>query len=170
MSDDTKIKEGQNLLSEAFLWKSRSAKATGKFNELKKQLTSFFKQNPGIKELVIEDNTSSNGEVITAKLSERVSSLVYDPEALRSTLTKDQFNEVVQKTYIITDIDKMVTLLKNAGVKPSDFKSLIHVEETPIKAAIQQLFSVGDITVDQLKGTYTATISQSVAINSKKKG
>ena len=168
MSDDI-IEKGQHLLSEAFLWKTRAAKANDKFNSLKRKLASFFKENPDIGELTLEGNSSSEGSVITAKISERVSSLTYDVDALRQSLSKEQFNEVVQKSYYITDIDKMVSLLKDAGVKPADFKALIQVEETPIKSAIQQLFSVGDITAQQLKGTYSATISQTVLISCKEK-
>ena len=169
MSDGTKTEYGRQLLSEAVLWKSRAEKSRDKFDECKRALATFFKNNRDIESLTL-DSYDASGSVVTAKLSERVSSLNYNVDALRNALSKDQFNEVVHKTYVITDIDKMVSLLKNAGVSPSEFKQLIHVEEQPDKAAIQQLFSLGDITVDQLKGTYSAVISQSVNIKIKEKG
>lgn len=166
MSENARIREGKKLLSEAYLWKTRSEKAKLKFDDCRSRLASFFRENRDVETLEVDDETLDNG-VIVAKLSERISSLNYDVDALRASLGKEQFNEVVHKTYQVVDIDKLVSLLKNAGVSPSEFKQIIHIAETPDKAAIQQLFALGDITTEQLKGTYSATISQSVNISKK---
>lgn len=167
MLDNSQVASAKELLKEAFKWKQRQEQATSKFNELKRKLGEILGSDSNVKELSVDDFI--DGSVITAKISERVTSLKYNADSLKKSLSPEQFNEVVQKTYVITDIDKMVSLLKNAGVKPSEFKSLLHVEVEPMKSAIQQLYSVGDITAEQLKGCYTATISKSVLINCKNK-
>ena len=54
--------------------------------------------------------------------------------------------------------------MKDAGVKASDFKSLIEVDIKPNKQMIKMLYDAGEISMKQLNGTYKATISKSIKI------
>lgn len=165
MDNITTKKELNEALREALLWKERSDKATKKYNEIRQSIALYMESN-NMQEVVDE---AFEGGSIKAKLVERVTSLKYDTEAMKERFDKEVYNEVVDKTYTIVDIDSLIKLLKKAGVKPSEFKTLIHVDETANKQRIQQLFSVGDITNEQLKGTFTATISKSIQITQEKR-
>jgi predicted transcriptional regulator len=61
-------------------------------------------------------------------------------------------------------------MLKAAGVDAKEFKKYIGVETSVNSSALQQLYSVGDITKQQLKGCYTAKIVKSIRISERKGG
>ena len=60
--------------------------------------------------------------------------------------------------------DNMIKLVRDAGVKAKDFKSLIEAKITPDGQAIKRLYDAGEITMKQLKCAYKATISKSIKI------
>ena len=161
--------EARQKILDAFKLKERIDAATKRYNGMRKELGDYIEENR-IDELstgVIEDKEFT-GVILTAKISERVSSLVYDTDKLKERLDKETYNEVVDKTYTINDIDALISLLKSAGISPSTFKKLITVTEVADKARIQQLFSVGELSFDQIQGCYSATISKSVNITKSK--
>ena len=58
----------------------------------------------------------------------------------------------------------MIEMVKDAGVKAKDFKALIEADVKVDTQAIKRLYDVGEITMKQLQGTYTAKISKSIKI------
>lgn len=161
--------EARQTLVNAFKLKEKIDKATKRYNGMRQELGAYI-ESEHLDELstgVLEDHEFT-GVILTAKVSERVSSLVYDTDKLKEQLDKETFNEIVDKTYTINDIEALISLLKNAGVSPQDFKKLITVTEVANKARIQQLFAVGELSFEQLQGCYSATISKSVNISQSK--
>ena len=75
------------------------------------------------------------------------------------------FIEVTNRSYQIKDIDAMIKLMRDAGVRARDFKALIEAKITPDTQAIKRLYDAGEITMKQLKGTFKATISKSIKIS-----
>lgn len=66
-------------------------------------------------------------------------------------------NKIVTKNYIVQDMQGLIQLLKSYGVKPKEFKSFIKVEKEVNKQALENFYSLGVVTLDDLNGCY-ATI------------
>lgn len=133
-----------------------------KVDENKKQIQKFFDEND-IKSMEVPIGEESSSIKLVCKKSERAT-IKYDVEQLKKKLDSDLFLEVTTRTYTIKDINKMINLVKSAGVKSRDFKELIDVKVTANNQEIKRLYDVGEITMKQLKGAYTATISKSIKI------
>lgn len=125
----------------------------------KKKIQKHFDQT-GTKEMIVEGVA---GASLICKKSERCT-IKYDVDKLKERFDDDVFIEMTKRSYTIKDINKMVSLMKDSGVKAKDFKSLLDVSISPNNAAIKQLYDVGEITMDQLKGTFEAKISKTIKI------
>lgn len=132
----------------------------------KAKIQDYFDKHD-IKELEVEPDEMNGGPSLIAKKSERVT-IEYLVDKLKESLSKDIFNEVVLKDYRITDINGLIALLKKAGIKPDEFKQYIDVTTTPNNEALKQLYAVGDITKEDLKGCYNAKIVKSISIKERK--
>lgn len=91
----------------------------------------------------------------------------YYAEKLKKQLGKEKSNEIMDKQYIINDIDSLVKLLKNSGVDAKKFKKYLIINEQVNKEKIRKLFEVGDVTKEDLKGCYEAKLSVSVQLKKK---
>ncbi|MCX7924117.1 MAG: hypothetical protein N3B21_19225 [Clostridia bacterium] len=135
----------------------------------KKIQEEFDKQD--LKEFVVEpegpNNKKRTGVTLIAKKVERVT-INYLLDKLQAKLDKEIFNEIVNKTYMINDMNGLIELLKKAGVSPGEFKKFIDVSTSVNKDAIKQLYSVGDIKKSDLEGCYEATIVKSISIKERK--
>ncbi len=88
----------------------------------------------------------------------------YDVNKLKKQLDDELFVEATSREYKIKDINAMIGLMKEAGVKAKDFKALIDVEVKPNNQNIKMLYDAGEISMRQLKGTYKATITKTIKI------
>lgn len=91
--------------------------------------------------------------------SVRRKSIAWDAKKLKDALSKKVFSKIVHKTYTVNDMDGLVKYLKSCGVDPKKFKSFIDVETQVDSKEIDKLYSVGDITKDQISGCYTVEMS-----------
>lgn len=138
-------------------------------DEKKASLDKYFDETK-TKSLTAETQSSHGTLVkVCAKKQERAT-VQYDVDKLKKVLDNELFLEITKRTYTIKDIDKMVAMLKAAGVKPSEFKSLINVDIKPQNDKIKFLYDNKEITMDQLKGCFTVKISNSIRINEVKEG
>lgn len=80
--------------------------------------------------------------------------IIYDAEKIEEKFDKEFCNEVINKTYIVNNIDGLVKLLKQNNVNPNQFKKFIEVEKTVSKEKLEQLFEIGDLSLEQLAGCY----------------
>ena len=137
--------------------------------DLWKKLKKPFKKVKGRKtsldELVsiVKENSLENETNVVCKKSERAT-IKYDVDKLKEKLDDELFIEVTKRSYIIKDIDAMIKLMKDAGVRARDFKALIEAKITPDTQAIKRLYDAGELNMKMLKGTYQATISKSIKI------
>lgn len=120
-------------------------------------------------EIEVEPEDRNSGKTLIAKKTERAT-INYFADKLKENLDKEVCNEVIDKTYTVNDIVGMIALVKAAGVKPDEFKKFLNITAAVNKEKLKQLYSVGDITKEDIKGCYEATIVKSISIKYKKEG
>lgn len=130
-----------------------------KADENKKKIQAYFDEK-GLKVLEFE---TSNGKIKTKK-SERAT-IKYDVDKLKERLEPDLYSEVVTKSYKVNDINSMIKLVKSAGVNAGEFKALLNIEIKPNVQRLKDLYDIKELTLKDLKGCYTATISKSIKIS-----
>lgn len=79
----------------------------------------------------------------------------YLPDKLEERLGKETCREFIDREYIINDIDGLIKLLKDAGVKPKEFKKFIEVRKTVDREKIDKLSDLGDIKIEDIGGCYS---------------
>ena len=156
-----------NLILETAELEEQAGKLLLKIDENKKKIQKFFDEHD-IKEMEVPIGGSENLRIICKK-SERAT-IKYDVEKLKQKLDDEIFIEVTKRVYEITDINEMIKLCKDAGVRARDFKDLINSKISVDGQAIKRLYDAGEITMKQLKGTYSATISKSIKITEEAGG
>ena len=130
-----------------------------KIDANKAKIQGYFDENNS-KEIRVP---VADGLVLVCKKHERVN-LSYDVQKLKQKVDSEIFLEITKRSYVITDIDKMIELVKDAGVSAKEFKALIEAVVNVDSQAVKRLYEAGEITMKQLKGTYTAKISKSIKI------
>lgn len=153
-----------NLILDTFELEAQAGKLLLQIDENKKQIQKFFDEKNINKMEVVVSETETNVTKIVCKKSERAT-VKYDVDKLKEKLDDEMFLEVTNRSYIITDINAMIKLMKDAGVKAKDFKALIEAKITPNSQAIKMLYDAGELTMKQLKDTFKATISKSIKIS-----
>ena len=153
-----------NLILETLELEEQTGKLLLQIDENKKKIQQYFDEN-GIKQMEVPvSETSKRKTVVVCKKTERAT-VKYDVDKLKEKLDDEMFIEVTNRSYQITDIDAMIKLMRDAGVRARDFKALIEAKITPDTQAIKRLYDAGEITMKQLKGTFKATISKSIKIS-----
>jgi len=78
-------------------------------------------------------------------------------DKLEEKFSKENCLDFIDKEYSINDLDGLIKLLKNAGVKPNEFKKFINVKKTANKDKLEQMNNLGEIKKEDLVGCYTVT-------------
>ena len=152
-----------NLILETLELEEQAGKLLIQIDENKKKIQQYFDEN-GIKEMRVPvSETDTKQTNVICKRQERAT-IKYDVEKLKERLDDELFIEVTNRSYTIKDINAMISMLKEAGVRAKDFKALIETKIVANGQAIKRLYDAGEITMKQLKGTYTATISKAIKI------
>lgn len=149
----------KKVIEETLSLEEQVGKMLLQVDENKKKIQSYFDEN-GLK--VLEVHTTN--KKLIAKKHERAT-IKYDVEKLRGRLDKDVFNEVTKRTYTISDIDGLIKLIRSAGISASEFKSYINVDVKADTQRLKELYEVKEVTLKDLKGCYTATISKNIKIS-----
>lgn len=158
-----------NLILSTLELEEEAGRILLQIDENKKKIQGYFDEN-GLKQVEVPVVDSENGSVkVICTKSERVT-MKYDVDKLKGRVDDDIFIEVTNRSYIIKDINKMIQLLKDAGVRARAFKELIETKITVDNQAVKRLYDAGEITMKQLKGTYTATISKTIKIKEESGG
>lgn len=87
--------------------------------------------------------------------------IVWDAEKLEKKLDYDVAKMVIEKKYVIDDIDGLISYLKSCGVKPNIFKSFIRVERTINSSEFDRLDKLGVITKEDIEGCYNIVKNKS---------
>jgi hypothetical protein len=134
-----------------------------------KQIQAYFDENK-IKEMEVYSDVSDKSKgfpMLRAIKVERLN-ITYSVDKLKETLDKEKFNEAIIRDYYVSDIDKLKDMFKEAGLSPKEFRECVKYVETPNKAAIQQMYDMGEITVKDIKKCATYTLSKYIQIKEKK--
>lgn len=156
----------KQLIKDIFSLEEQIAGLTSLLNRSKAAVQSYFDEHK-IPELEVEFERGKTSVTLVAKKTERAY-IDYHADKLKESLDKEIFNEIVVKTYVINNMEGLISLLKNAGIKPAEFKHFINTTEIVNKEKIKQLYAIGDITLESLKGCYTSKIVKSIQIKEKK--
>lgn len=76
-------------------------------------------------------------------------------DVLQQVLSKEIFNKICVKKYNIIDYEGLVKYLKTVGANPKVFKNFISCEKSMDDKALNQLSELGEITEEDLEGSYT---------------
>lgn len=153
-----------NLIIKTLELEEQAGKLLLEIDENKKKIQKYFDEK-GTKEIRIPVSESDTSKTtIVCKKTERAN-IKYDVEKLKQKLDNELFMEVTKRSYYITDIDAMIKLMKDNDVRARDFKALIDAKVTVDREALKQLYDAKEITMSDLKGTYSATISKSIKIS-----
>lgn len=160
-------KKQESLHDKIFeLWKLKQASKKAKLAEQEadksiKPIVSKFMEQEGYDAVYTSFYVSSyEGKVKkTAEKTVRLMRVVrrqvnFDADALEEKLGKDFCRNFIHRRYEITDWDGMVKLLKSYGIKPKEFLPFINVVKTVDTKALEQMEELGDITEDDIEGTY----------------
>lgn len=107
----------------------------------------------GIDKLVIDNEDLEGNELVVNKVQK--TSIVFDVNALENNLSKEMCKDVIDKSYTITDINRLIIYLKSCGVDPKVFKNFINVTKTVDEKKLDKLADLGLIRKEQLEGCYT---------------
>lgn len=107
----------------------------------------------GISKLVIDNDDLEGNELVVNKVQK--TSVIFDIDALENNLSKKMCKDVIDKSYTITDINRLIVYLKSCGVDPKVFKSFINVSKTVDEKKLDKLANLGLINKEQLEGCYT---------------
>lgn len=107
----------------------------------------------GVDKLVVEANDLDGEDLVVNKVQK--TSIDFDVDALENNLSKEMCKDVIDKSYTITDINRLIVYLKSCGVDPKIFKSFINVTKTVDEKKLDKLEDLGLISKEQLEGCYT---------------
>lgn len=142
---------------------------TKQYADNKLRIQKYFDKND-VKTINVElDDKIANGTSIVVTKTE-AAHIAYFMDVLKANLPKDTYDEIINKSYSINDIQGMISLVRKAGVDPVEFKKFIVTDTSINKERIKQLYDLGDITKDHLKNAYTAQIVKSIRITERKGG
>ena len=130
------------------------------FGELKKKLytsiSNFMYVNGFGSSVTFDQPNSTDGNVYKFKVTRKQSTrVVFNPDELEKAIPKYS-NKVINKKLLVNDMKGLIEYLKECGVDPGVFKSyILRVEKVVNTDQLDDLVDGGDITEEQLKGTYT---------------
>lgn len=89
----------------------------------------------------------------------------YDIPALKKKLDKELYDQIVDKKYVISDIEGLKKFINQPDTPFSfiDLKPFISVEKSVNKEQLSNLYEKGELSLDDLDGCYSAKVTKTVA-------
>ena len=111
------------------------------------------------------ERSASNDEC-TVYVQERTN-IDYDIDALKQTLTRDQYDSFVVTEHSIDDWKGFCSLLKKHGLTAQEVRPFISIVRKVDQQKLNQMYEHGAITIQDLHGCYTATVKKSIVLKLK---
>lgn len=80
--------------------------------------------------------------------------ITWDADKLEKKIGKDLAEQVIEKEYLVNNMEGLIKLLKENGVNPKEFKKFITVNKKVNQNKFNELSELGDVTLDNVKGCY----------------
>ena len=81
-------------------------------------------------------------------------------DKLKQKLGKETYNDVVDKTYTINDIQGLIKYLKTCGVDPKRFKKFIDVTEELDETKLNTYYETGALKKENIEGCYDVKMGE----------
>ena len=131
----------------------RFKEVQAQFNDLKAQFNNDMKdffENENIDKSVVFSCDSPNGEKLIVSRVQK-SSVEFNPDKLEKILDKKLGKQIIAKRYEVTDIDALITYLKECNVDPKIFKSFLNVSKSVDVQELERLEELGKISMKQIQ-------------------
>lgn len=90
----------------------------------------------------------------------RTKKVLWFVEKLKEKLDKKTYNEIVDKTYTINDMEGLIKYLKSCGVDAKKFKKFIEVNEEVDETKLNNLYDRGEIKKKQIEDCYEVKLGE----------
>lgn len=138
--------------------KREIAELTQEYEDNRSLLARYFDKT-GKKSFTIDDND----EEFRVKKVETLY-IKYDVEKLKERMDPDLFAEITTKTYIVDNMTMLKTFFKNQNIPAKTFKRWFRVDTQVDSKAINELFNLGSLSLEDLEGCYEATLKKRVDV------
>lgn len=170
LSKDRRQELVESAVKKLYANNKQMAELNVESTKLKETLQQYMMEKK-IKEVTVDvAECEVNGypvKKIKALLVEKLT-VNYDEDKLKQNLDPEVFNEIIEKVYSVINFDLLKKLFKKAGYSVDQLKQCVSSKTYIVPARIQQLYSVGDITKQDMKNAYTARIDKHIKISSVK--
>lgn len=86
------------------------------------------------------------------------------PDKLKTTLSKELYDKVIDKTVVINDLENLVKMLKSYGVPPKEFKNFISVSTKVNVDNVDNIIEMGEINIEDIQGCYSASFEGDIKV------
>lgn len=124
------------------------------------------KKDQMAKYFTVTGQKSIANEECTVFVQERTK-IEYDVDAILKSLGKEEAKRFVDWHYTIPDFKRFALFLKSKGIEPKDVRPFLFVTKEVNQDKLTKLYEQGDITLEDLEGCYTASVTKSVALRMK---
>lgn len=163
-------KSVKDLVCKTYALEQQIQTMTEEYKNNKKILQELFDEKDIDRLGDIAYQNSEHDDALTLEIIRKERVLVnFLVDKIKEKMPREILPEIINKTYVVNDMESLKLILKKSGISPKAFKSLFTVQEQINKEAIKQLYSVGDISREQLKGCFTTNIQKSLKIQRQKK-
>lgn len=90
----------------------------------------------------------------------RTKKIFWFVEKLKEKLDKKTYNEIIDKTYTINDMEGLIKYLKSCGVDAKKFKKFIEVNEEVDETKLNNLYDRGEIKKKQIEDCYEVKLGE----------
>lgn len=114
----------------------------------------------------VTGNKSVANDECTVFVQERTK-IEYDVDAILKSLGKEEAKRFVDWNYSVPDFKRFALFLKSKGIDPKDVRPFLFVTKEVNQEKLTKLYEQGEITLEDLEGCYTASVTKSVALRMK---
>lgn len=79
------------------------------------------------------------------------SEVKYDLDRARELLGSKKLKKIVDKSYGVADITKLIALSKEHGISPEELKSCLSVSEKVNNKKLDQLYDIGEVSAEEVQ-------------------
>jgi hypothetical protein len=163
LKNDVNTRKAKEEIIRLFEMKEKFSVMKKTFEEeskaLETSIKNFMYANGNVDNITLryQEKDEVNGPTVLKVLKVSPVKIKWLPEKLEKALGKERCSGLIEKTYIIEDMDGLIKYLKSCGVNPKKFKSFLRIDKKVNPDVLKQMDELGEISSDEVKGCYEAT-------------